>query len=74
MFHISPGDGCANTVTLVGVTVRNGNAGIGGGGGILNSGATLNVENSTIGRAGFGNRASMVGGGIYSLRHYDGHG
>jgi CSLREA domain-containing protein len=65
VFHVCPGGGCAGAVTLSGVTVRNGSVGgvVGSGGGILNSGATLNVQDSTIGGAGVGNQA-VLGGGI----------
>jgi CSLREA domain-containing protein len=62
VFHVCPGGGCANTVTLTGVTIRNGSADFGGG--IQNLGATLNVQDSTIGGAGAGNTASDEGGGI----------
>jgi hypothetical protein len=60
VFHVCPSGGCAITVTFSGITIRNGNAFVGGG--IFNNGATLNVQNSTIGGAGPGNMA--VGGGI----------
>jgi predicted outer membrane repeat protein len=62
VFHICPGGGCANTVTLTGMTIRNGNTG--GAGGIYNQ-ATLIVQDSTVGGAGGGNMA-YNGGGIYS--------
>ncbi|MGD8752472.1 MAG: CSLREA domain-containing protein, partial [Anaerolineales bacterium] len=62
VFHICPGGGCANTVTFKGVTIRNGSAGFGGG--ILNQGSTLNVQDSTIGGVGAGNTSSDEGGGI----------
>jgi len=62
VFHVCPVFGCANTVTFTGVTIRNGN--VTGGGGILNT-TTLNVQSSTIGGAGAGNKA-IRGGGIYN--------
>jgi len=52
VFHVCPGGSCANTVTFNGVTIQNGRS-LGLGGGILNSGATLNVQNSTIGGAAY---------------------
>jgi hypothetical protein len=64
VFHVCPGGGCANTVTFNEITIRNGNV-FGVGGGIFNNGATLNVQNSTIGGAGPGNMA-VGGGGIYN--------
>lgn len=35
-FRVCPGSGCVNTVTFNGVTIRNGDAGSGDGGGIYN--------------------------------------
>lgn len=58
VFHICPGYGCTNTVTLSGMTIKNGNA---NGGGIFNEGGTLRVVGSTI-RDNTGN----YGGGIYN--------
>jgi len=57
-FHICPGYGCTNIVTLSGMTIKNGNA---NGGGIFNEGGTLKVVGSTI-RDNTGN----YGGGIYN--------
>jgi hypothetical protein len=62
VFHICPGGGCTSTVTLTGLTIRNGNTG--GAGGIYNQ-AKLIVQDSLIGGAGGGNVA-YNGGGIYS--------
>jgi CSLREA domain-containing protein len=63
VFHVCPGGRCANTVTLNGVTVRNGRPyGFAFGGGIYNAGATLNVESSVIGDPHAGNRAAGGGG------------
>jgi hypothetical protein len=62
VFHICPGGVCSNTVTITGVTIRNGSADFGGG--ILNQGGTLNLQDSTIGGANAGNTASDEGGGI----------
>ena len=58
VFHICPGYGCTNTVTLSGMTIKNGNA---NGGGIFNEGGMLKVVGSTI-RDNTGN----YGGGIYN--------
>ena len=63
VFHVCPGGGCANTVTFIGVTIRNGSV-TDGGGGIANSG-TLNLQNCTIGASSLGNQADY-GGGIYN--------
>jgi hypothetical protein len=63
VLHICPGGGCTNVdaVVLVGMTIRNG-GGVDIGGGILNNGASLRLQNSTIGGAGWGNTASSGGG------------
>ena len=63
VFHICPGGGCTNTVTITGVTVRNGSV-TDGGGGIENNG-TLIIQSSNIGVSGVGNSA-YFGGGIYN--------
>jgi fibronectin-binding autotransporter adhesin len=65
VFHVCPGGACTNTVTISGVTIRNGKPGLGAGGGVYNNGATLNIQNSKIGGAGNGNQAG-VGGGIFN--------
>jgi hypothetical protein len=62
VFHVCPGGGCTNIITIQGVTIRNGSADFGGG--ILNLGATLVVQDSTIGGVGVGNTAIDEGGGI----------
>jgi fibronectin-binding autotransporter adhesin len=62
VFHICPAGGCANTVTFIGVTIRNGNTATSGGG-IYNK-ATLNVQNGSTVSA---NTATLSGGGIYNL-------
>jgi CSLREA domain-containing protein len=62
VFHVCPAGGCADSVTFRGVTIRNGSADFGAG--VLNLGATLNVQDSTIGGVGAGNSASDEGGGI----------
>jgi len=46
VFHVCPGGGCTNTVTLNGVTIRNGIADYGGG--ILNEAGTTTVVGSTV--------------------------
>ncbi len=63
VLHVCPGGGCSNSVTLTGLTLRNGRPGIAAGGGILNEGAILTVRNSLIGGVGHGNNA-QVGGGL----------
>jgi len=66
VFHVCPGGGCTYTITISGVTIRNGKPGLfDTGGGIYNNGAMLNIQNSKIGGAGHGNQA-WVGGGIYN--------
>lgn len=55
---------CARTITLNGVTVRNGEVSDGGGG-VANGAQALNIQNSTIGGPGGGNEADS-GGGIYN--------
>jgi hypothetical protein len=62
VFHNCPSVGCTNTVTLSGITIRNGSV-TGSGGGICNRATfgTLIVDNSTIS----GNTAEW-GGGIYN--------
>ena len=50
-------------VTLNGLTITNGNAVLGNGGGIANFGGTLTVTNSTLS----GNSADFVGGGIVNF-------
>jgi len=62
VFHICPAGGCANTVTFIGVTIRNGNTATSGGG-IYNL-ATLYVQNGSTVSA---NTATLSGGGIYNL-------
>jgi hypothetical protein len=58
VFHINPG----KTVTISGLTITNGNVGVGGfGGGIYNDHAVLTVSNCTLS----GNSAGG-GGGIYN--------
>ena len=59
VLHVCPGGGCTNSVTLQGVTIRNGSIG-GYGGGIYNRG-NLTVDNSIVS----GNTA-IKGGGIYN--------
>src|SRR5262245_24376144 len=53
--------GAGKTVLISGLTIARGNAGSGGGGGILNSGGTLTVRDST-----FTGNAAVTGGGIDS--------
>ena len=57
LFHVAAG----GALTLTGVTVRNGDATIGQGGGIYNLG-DLFIENSAV----VDNEARFIGGGIYS--------
>ena len=59
VFHVCPGGGCANTVTLRGVTIRNGSV-AGYGGGIYNAAGTTTVDSSTVSA----NTATNSGGGI----------
>jgi hypothetical protein len=47
VFDVCPGGGCDRSVTFTGVTIRNGNA-ADYGGGILNEGSTLTVQNGTV--------------------------
>jgi len=61
VFHICPSGGCANTVILSGVTIRNGVVAVVGGG-IYNKGATT-VDGSTV----RDNTAGDAGGGIYNV-------
>jgi len=61
VFHVCPIGECANTITLTGVTVRNGSVS-GAGGGIYNRYSTLTITNSTL----ISNTADC-GGGIYNL-------
>jgi len=61
VFHIYPGGGCTNTVTLSGVTIRNGSV-TGAGGGIYNAAGTTTVDGSTVSA----NKAGSYGGGIYN--------
>ena len=70
VFHVCPGGGCVDTVTLTGVTIRNGNTG--GGGGIYNQ-ATLHILHSIIGGAGAGNVAFNGGGRAHVSVEGDGH-
>jgi hypothetical protein len=60
VFHICPDGGCANTVTLRRVTIRNGCADYGGG--IYNYDGTTTVDSSTVSD----NMATNYGGGIYN--------
>ena len=60
VFHVCPDGGCANTVILNGVTIRNGNI-VDYGGGIYNYGGTTTVDGSTV----ISNTAKY-GGGIYN--------
>lgn len=64
VLHVCPGGGCTNpdAVILTSLTIRNG-GGTDEGGGILNSGAPLTIEDSAIGVVGFRNSA-YLGGGI----------
>jgi predicted outer membrane repeat protein len=66
VFHICPGGGCGNSVTLSGMTIRNGNTIGSAGGGICHGGDMLIVQNCTIGGAGTGNNSDSLGGGIYT--------
>jgi hypothetical protein len=61
VFHIYPGGVCTNTVTLTGVTIRNGSV-TGTGGGICNAAGTTTVDGSTVSA----NKAGSYGGGIYN--------
>jgi predicted outer membrane repeat protein len=65
VFHICPGGGCGQSVTLSDMTIRNGNVTGAAGGGIRNSGGTLKVQNCTVGGIGEGNSSDSLGGGIY---------
>ena len=60
VFHICPGGGCISTVTITGLTIRNG-AVSSGGGGIFSEGGTTWVVSSNV----VGNTADY-GGGIYN--------
>ena len=60
VFHVCPGGACTNTVTLTGVTIRNGSVTTGGG--IYNEGGTATVDGSTISA-----NTADKGGGIYNL-------
>jgi len=59
VFHVCPGGGCANTVTLSGVTIQNGVVLASGGGGIRNEAGTTIVDSSTI-----RDNMALNGGGI----------
>src|SRR3990172_2888761 len=52
----------AGTVTISGMTIRNGNAGATGVGGAIRNDGTLTLTNSTVS----GNTAGLRGGGIYN--------
>jgi hypothetical protein len=60
VFYIAP----ATTVTISGLTITNGDAGVGSGGGIYNDHATLTVSNCTVSGNSAGN--SFSGGGIFN--------
>ncbi|MGD8752501.1 MAG: hypothetical protein PVG14_13820, partial [Anaerolineales bacterium] len=62
VFHVCPGGGCTNTITLSGVTIQNGSPGFLGGGGIRNAGGTTILDGSTIRDCTASN-----GGGITNL-------
>ncbi|MGD8489771.1 MAG: hypothetical protein PVI68_12200, partial [Anaerolineae bacterium] len=68
VIHVCPYGGCSNTVTLIGLTIRNGSLSgmIGSGGGILNRSGTLNLHDCTLGGTGAGNHA-VSGGGLANL-------
>ena len=61
VFQVCPAGGCANTVTLDGVTIRQGNGifSASPGGGICNRDSTLNLQNSSVSE-----NAAAIGGGI----------
>ena len=61
VFHICPGGGCTNTVTLNGMTIRNGKV-TGDGGGIYNAAGSVNVDASNVSN----NLAYNDGGGIFN--------
>jgi hypothetical protein len=60
VFHVCPGGGCANTVTFIGMTIRNGDT-TGNGGGIYNEAGTTIVKSSII-----RTNTANGGGGIYN--------
>ena len=64
VFHVCPdvpADGCPNTVTFTGMTIRNGNS-ADYGAGINNVSGTTIVDSSTV----ISNTAAIDGGGIYN--------
>jgi hypothetical protein len=65
VIHVCPDGSCTNTITLSGLAIYNGNAGLGAGGGIFNNSSTLSLLNATIGLPGVGNLAGL-GGGLYN--------
>jgi hypothetical protein len=64
VFHVCPDGGCTNTVTLSGVTIRNGIEICANGGGIYNRGGTTTVTGSCI----LNNTAAIEGGGVFNDR------
>ena len=60
VFHVCPGGGCTNTITITGVYIRNGTAT--NGGGIAIEAGTTTISDSLI----HGNTATNNGGGIYN--------
>jgi predicted outer membrane repeat protein len=64
VFHVCPAGGCTNTVSLTGMTIRNGDA-LGTSGGAIYTTVTLTITNSTIGGPAVGNTAAY-GAGIYN--------
>jgi CSLREA domain-containing protein len=48
VFHICPGGGCDNDVTISGVTIRNGLVTLSGGGGIRNEAGTTTLDDSAV--------------------------
>ena len=64
IFHNCPGGGCAGTVTLMDMVIRNGT--VTDGGGAIYNVATLNIQNCTVGDVPANGSVATWGGGIYN--------